>query len=128
MNFPERFNIDVDLEEAKRRFVNRAYNLVIDKFVWEFNSPVRRELMREVITAIGEKYDSDSYLDLKQHVTSQLGEDFLMILQALEALYSTIPSLYIHVRPQLEALIRRLLDESEVDLGIRWENGQFVRS
>jgi hypothetical protein len=35
---------------------------------------------------------------------------------------------YSQLRERLETLIRRLLNESEVDLGIRWESGQSIRS
>jgi len=56
----------------------------------------------------------------------QVGKDFFRNVQALEALYRSITDNT--KQKDLGNLIQRLLDASEVDLGIRWENGRFIRS
>jgi len=77
--FHERFNIDVDMEEAKRRFVNRAYNLIFNSFLPQglADPSIAR---RKVITALGEIYRRGDVLE------NHIGNDFYKCLQALEAL------------------------------------------
>jgi hypothetical protein len=55
-----------------------------------------------------------------------IGKDFLRNVQALEELYQFISDG--EKQRDLENLIHRLFDASEVDLGVRWENGHFIKS
>ena len=117
--FTKRFEIDISLEEAKQRFINRAYNLVFNKFFYRLTDSQRYAIHGEVISSLGDKYEY--YKTIPDHV----GDDFLRNLQALERFYQECPIFY---RDELYSLINRLLAESEVDLGIRWENFRFVKS
>ena len=115
--FHERFAIRVNIEEAKRRFVNRALNLVFNSFIYEYSDDYH--IKREIATRLGEKYD---YWD---RIVNHIEGDFHRTLLALEAVYDTVVS---YQKSELESLIRRILNESEFDLSIRWQNGRFIPS
>ena len=116
--FHERFDIDVGLEEARRRFVNRAFNLILESFIFQ-NGLDSRMITREIVTALGESYFWN------RELRKDIKDDYYKTLQAVEACYHAIPH---HRRRELVPLIDRLLKESEVDLGIRWEDERFVKS
>jgi hypothetical protein len=67
---------------------------------------------------LGDRYSSG------KNISAHVGNDFLKNLKALETFYQVCP----YNKGDLYLLINRLFDESEVDLGIRWENDRFVRS
>lgn len=109
--FHERFGIKIDSEEAKRRFVNRAFNIVLED--------VSDDLIKEIAIAFGQKYDYG------QDIDDIINEDFLNTVQALEVIYNALDG---YERSEAEELIQKIIKESEFDLGIRWENGRFIPS
>jgi hypothetical protein len=115
--FHERFNIEVETDEARRRFTNRALNLVFGSFILQLQR--YDKIKKEIVTVLGERYDY--YRPLEDYI----GEDIHKILQAIEALYNVIPS---YSKEELIKIIDRIINESEVDLGIRWEDGKFIRA
>lgn len=119
--FHIRFGIEVGEEEARHRFVNRSTNEIFSSFY--YNLPDHHKSKRYILTRLGE---SDWInIDLKAH----LRDDFFRHLQAIEALYASLdPSKNYYDRKRLESSIVMLLDLSELDLGIRWENGRFLPS
>jgi hypothetical protein len=119
--FHERFDIEIDLEEARRRFVNRAHALVFKGF-WS-----KLEAACMVYSVVAVAFELGDELKGNLDIGKQVGMDFFRNLQGLEALYKALSDQDV-ARENLENLIHRLCDASEVDLGIRWEHGQFVRS
>src|SRR5687768_14937965 len=113
MKFHERFGFAVGSEEARRRFVARAHNLVLGEFVRGLEYRFRVE--RSIVSALGEHYQSgpiDRYTNL----------DFLKTLEALEGLrafFDSSPPMC----ERVDKLVQKLLNDSEVDLEVRWENG-----
>lgn len=120
MKFTERFNIQVELEEAKKRFVNRAYNRVFYRFYLTLDSNRRYSLAQEIASALGKRYSH--HLKLEE----QIGKGFHENLRALEAFYKYAGEY--HDMRNVENVIVQLLEESEVDLGVKWEKGQFLPS
>jgi hypothetical protein len=114
--FHERFGIDVDIEESRRRFVNRINNEILGTLFYE--SMDYHSVKRAMLTVLGK----DAYVEkeLREHT----GDDFYENLRAVEAFYQVAP----HKRDKIEVLVKMFLGMSEIDMGIRWENGQFVRS
>ena len=108
----ERFETQVGLEEARRRFVNRVRNVVFSSTCYD-----HRTIRIKIAYKLGDEYRSPQLMEI-------IGEDCYWNLQAFEAIYETVGS----NDHQFEAEIHRLLPDSEVDLGIRWEKGQFVKS
>ena len=118
--FHQRFNIEVGLEKAKENFVNRVYNLVFTEYLFSMPERPRGEISRWVLTALGLQYDYATPF------SARIGRDFLRNLEALEAVYE---GALCHWVPQpLDEQIKVILSISEVDLGVRWENGKFLRS
>lgn len=110
--FHERFSIEVGQEEARRRFVNRVENEL-------FDTSIGRSLTKYVVTELGERYISGrSIWYFTQH-------DFLKTVQAVEALYHVASREYRHAT-EVEILL--ILEKTETDIGIRWENGKFIPS
>ncbi len=117
----ERFGLDLGVNEAKRRFVNRVLDFLI----------------HEIHIVACQRYGIDVWISLERHICSKLGEqwrsprclssvvnnDFEKSLQALEALYA---------HPNFVDLandgITSILQDTEIDIGIRWENGRFLPS
>ncbi|NQT57188.1 MAG: hypothetical protein HQ551_13280 [Desulfobacteraceae bacterium] len=119
MKFTERFTIDVDLEEARKRFVNRVYNRAYLSFFLDLGENERFRIHKEIISALGDKYQ------FGKNLSDEIGDDYHRNLQALEVLYNSVNRRY---HDKANNLIISLLEESEVDLGVRWENGRFIKS
>lgn len=119
--FHKRFNIALSQEEAQRRFVNRIHNHVWNDFVIEgLKDLPRYKVHQTIISLFGEK--NEKYVT----VTSFVGENFLRNLEAIEFLYHLLSG---HNEPeQLDYLVTTTIEQSEIDLGIRWENGRFYPS
>jgi len=52
-----------------------------------------------------------------------VGNDFVQNVHALESLYQQNG-----ISQRVDKVVKEILNDSEVDLGIRWENGQFIRT
>ena len=119
--FHIRFGIDVGEEEARSRFVNRSLNEIFFSFYYSLSD--HHKIKRLVLTRLGQ---SDWInMSLKDH----LKDDFFIHLQAIEALYISLDrDQNYRKRDELKRIVLTLLELSEVDLGIRWENGNFLPS
>src|SRR5687768_16061160 len=137
--FHERFNIEVGQEEARRRLVNRLHNIVFSSLT-ELHR--YEDIEREILTALGDRWIS------KHDFRKQVGDYFYRNLQAIEALYRALDPKrwkqmviheysetraegdkqlkYYRYQEHLKIWICRILEESEVDLAIRWSSGQFI--
>ncbi len=129
--FHKRFNIKVNQEEARRRFVNRVVTLVLDPQTSEIFprdglqllllelDP--KSLLAQVIAALGEQYDT------KKSIDHYINGNFLRCLQAIEALYEALND-WPEVQSRLDHKIKFLLSHSEVDLEVMWQDGVFYPS
>lgn len=124
--FSERFNIQVGLEEAKARFVNRVLNAIDSEFgglAREHPYPYRyRQEMEHVASALGMEASGASPLN---YCT---GNDFARLLAALEAFYEALGKykrLDHWERTNLDNVIQLALSVSEVELGVVWNDGKF---
>jgi hypothetical protein len=120
--FNERFNIEVGTEEAKHRFVHRVYNRVFLHFIGGLPDRLRQEVIGAITNALGVKID----IYTQREFWDQVGEDFFANLQAIEAMHRSLQDS--RHRTELEEIIVQLFSESEVDLGARWKNGEFLPS
>lgn len=116
-SFHERFEIQVDLDEAKRRFINRITDTIYATF---FDSLPDPEATRKIVLFyFGEKYRYGNRLE------NYVGEDFYKHLRMLEAIYRSVSG---HRLEALDNLIQGSFIVSEIDLGVRWKEGQFLPS
>lgn len=116
--FHDRFDISVDIKEAKNRFLNRVYNRVFSELFYRMDEYKRRDILRSVAYELG-----------LQHISSYgfhdyIGRDFYKCLQALEAFYRSGTGF----TSSIQSTILQILSDSEIDLGIRWEKGRFIKS
>lgn len=119
-DFHKRFDLDVDIDEAKNRFINRIQNRIFKALYWEtVKSANNFRILETVADELGVEYDERT--DFRRYT----GGEFLKVLQALEAFYKAVSFGY---REALDSTITKTLNEAELDLGIRWEKGRFIRS
>lgn len=140
--FHERFDIALGSAEAKRRFVNRVSNDIAWNFAryrftkdyvldWEISPETCR---KDIAYALGEKLPwrdpilgtINGYDYFGQDFDDFIQGDFHRCLQALESMYRTLKGTWL--ADDLSEVIDRLLDSSEVDLGIGWQAPTFVRT
>ena len=119
-NFSHRLDRKTKLDEAKRRFVARVSEEI-------FQDPFSASLptfKRVFATLLGKQYIS-AMSSLEEYIEP----GFEGTLQGLEAFYSAYSLRFPTDVEGLEALnaqIDSLLAESEVDLGVRWHQGQCM--
>lgn len=114
--FHQRFDIPFNIDEVKKNFINRVSNRIFDDFlVGELHS---YEIFREIANALGKRYKT--YLSFDNYVK----DDFYKCLRAVEATYNTLADK--RYKEMLSSLVSLILEESEVDLGITWQDGKFI--
>lgn len=120
--FHERFDIELNIEEAREHFLNRVENRIFDDF---FDSKVNEDtkttvVLWQVANALGEKFEWTN--DFGDYVNN----DFHKCLQVLEVSYNALTNK--QQKGLLSLRIELVLEESEIDLGISWGNGKFIRT
>src|SRR5580704_16661123 len=119
-SFYQRFNLDISVEDAMKKFVARAHMRIFNEF-YESNPDFRTEMFRAVGDALGKvpKWSNRS-------LSAQVGDDFNDVLMAIEGMYRSLPGS--RLPDTLDRLVNRLFDRSELDLGIRWVAPRFQRA
>ncbi len=118
--FHDRFNIPVNADEAKERFVNRVKNLIFRDFWVSIPDYERQNKASMVLTILGIRESHNPF----SPTWEKISDEFWQNVRATEALYKVLP----RHREQISDLIETIMDLSEVDLGIRWYNEQFLPS
>lgn len=139
-DFPERFEIEIDMQEARERFIARVSNEIFDNlpgskifFGQSFtdNDITYYQLSaRTIVSALGKEYKPWG-ASPKTRLTYYI-DNFYDVLEAIEAIYSTKsedngndywgePS----SQEIFDEKIKTILTQSELDLDIRWKNGKF---
>ena len=119
--FHQRFSIQVGVEEARERFVNRVLNKIeedLDSLLRFHTVGHYEKAMYNVASKLGVKYKPEVF---HQYVRG----DFFGCIQALEALYETFISENKYDAERLNGVIQYAISLSEVDLGIQWRDGAF---
>jgi hypothetical protein len=122
MKFHDRFNIEVGQDESRRRFVNRTHNKIFVQISEDAALTTRAAIGRAIGCEIGE-----IYVNL-QPIHTFVGADFFKNLQAIEGWYGYMQRVGTQASTDtMDSMIQDLISQSEVDLGIRWVNGKFIR-
>jgi hypothetical protein len=119
-DFYHRFDLSIGLDEAQRRFVNRAKNVILETFLFTQYPLEYDEIKRRIITTLGERVKRYTSID------DYIEDNFYKCLISIEAV-----ALRVYAgshREEFDQIVITLLLQSEVDLGIRWEKGKFLRS
>jgi hypothetical protein len=117
-DFHKRFNIPIDLDDARTRFINRVVNTLEVyapqvEFVSLDHSTLSHDTERRAIAKeLGKKYEREFCF------SDYVEDDFFTCLRALEALYKKQPQL-------TQLVLEDVMPLSEVDLGISWKDGVF---
>lgn len=119
--FHQRFNIEVSLDNARRSFVNRVNNFIIPELLMNVyrhkGSAFANHLEKYLCSKLGERWKGWGCLG------NVLLDDYHLHLRAVEALFEN---------PETKTLtdhtIKKILLDSEIDIGIRWDNGHFLPS
>ncbi|GAH41248.1 unnamed protein product [marine sediment metagenome] len=121
LHFHARFGIGLDIKEAKKRFMNRIDNYIFNDFFYNVLEGLTRRavVLWQVANAFGISYDEH------KSIRSYVGRDFYKYIQAVEVTYNALKNL--RQKERLNNLINLILEQSEIDLGINWENSQFIR-
>ena len=126
--FHERFDIQVGADEARRRFVNRVYNfLVEDILVYrdrKYGLPDKDDLMRMIANELGERFVGPVHYT-HQYLDKYLHAEFYRALQALEAIHKSGGTFF---QKQIDEFMKEAFKQNEVELGVRWEDGKFLRT
>jgi hypothetical protein len=122
-SFVDRFDLNLDIDEAKTRFVNRVHNEILWGFLLarHFSQDHQYLIARSVATHLGDRFTNTA-------VVNFVGDDFLRNLQAIEAIYGTFGNMEHSLKKVLSDTVDGLLTTSERDLGISWKDGKFYPS
>jgi len=121
LKFHERFKLPTNLNEEQRRFVQAIKNLFqtdkLDDREYHQITQIPRDKVKEALASYFGKA-----LDYYKTVQDYIPSDFLGCLEALGVIYKSI---YAQNQRQLDLHIQKLLKESKIDLGVKFESGQF---
>jgi len=120
--FPDRFNIDIELDEARKRFINRIHNEIYWGFLLSnhFSEGTKYSIARSVATHLGDRFTNTM-------VVNFVGDEMLRNLHAIEGVYQAIADTP-PLQEYLSDTIESLLIGAERDLGISWSRGRFYPS
>ncbi|MHA1372415.1 MAG: hypothetical protein ACTSRA_22165 [Promethearchaeota archaeon] len=128
--FHERFDIHFKKEDARKRFINRVNNRIF-KYIEDFYPEVEALAKERLADELGKKYLKS--FTLYEYVRN----DFHNCLQAVEVMYACLIDFFEAMEASEEtkntevaefnSKINKIIDMSEIDLGICWENGKFNR-
>lgn len=123
MPFHVRFDIHIDVAEARRRFLNRVNNVVFDAFLeTDLDTEIYHIVRWRVAMDLGEKYSVHN--DLKDYAS----KNFLRCLEVIEIAYFVLREEGAEQAEELDGLVQGILDEGEDELGISWQDGAFIRT
>jgi len=129
--FHVRFDIEVPIEEARRRFVHRIANRV-RQLGLSYDS--LDSILNEAEAALGaphSKFIDPAFAFCHRWFVERwreiVDDDFVRCLLALEGLYKAIARDFHHAIEDLNTAITDTLTESECDVGVSWQNGYFIR-
>jgi hypothetical protein len=125
-SFHQRFNIDISLDEAQKKFVERAHSRIFGELYNDYFPHSASVVKRYITDALGRRLRND-YSSL----ANQIGDDFHDVLQALEGMYvaTTVSGPGSdNLRKKFNEYVNYVLRLSEVDLGIRWAPPHFQRA
>lgn len=125
-SFYKRFSIDINLEQEIGHFINRCLNLVEIHFDFirqhqALRNAQQEKMLQLIATELSIRYGTTQYF--KDYVDN----DFIRLLRALESLYKVLKQLGQREEKVVDELVKEALSKCEVDLGIRWRKGVFIK-
>ena len=133
--FHVRFNIDLPIEEAQRRFMNRIENYVL-MVLRDLQDSYRHQnqFALDPIIVLVEAELGEPHLTFVSSPgvfievwRKRIGNDFSRCLQAIEGLYPALQLQYREIQSRLNKAVLLALSQSEMDLGVSWQQGIFTK-
>ena len=125
-DFHERFDIPVDIEAERQKFINRVCNRIFD--TWDyFYSTLPPLALNMVFQAIVSELGIRHGKKLKSIYNCINTDNYLEVLRGIEVIYNN--STYFDMKLIIDKNMKdHIIPTSELDLGIRWQNGKFIRT
>lgn len=126
--FHQRFNVQVYRKEVEKRFINRIINMsrsYLPELECRYNrADFINQTLIIVASALGESYHPTKYF------SEYIGDDYFRCLLAVETLYGVLKNDSRHSieAENMDKVIKYAVSASEIDLGIKYENGMFYPS
>lgn len=121
--FHVRFDIPIDVEEARRRFMNRVNNLIFDAFIEDDLSEQIYGIVRwRVAMELGEVHSTN--LTIQNYASRGL----YRCLQVIEVAYMVLQDENAEQAKELDRFVQHVVEEDEGELGISWQDGTFTRT
>lgn len=120
-SFETRFNVEVGIEEAQRRFMNTCFN-VLPRIVRAL-CPGQGDIEGTVATLLGEQYFEGISGTGIFSIRSWLTRDFNTCLRTVEKIDEAIQDA--NAKGVFSEAVEQCLALCEIDLGVRWANGVF---
>ena len=139
-NFNERFGIPVDIDQEREKFIARVSNEIFDALpggqMFYKGRIIQGEVedyhtrVRPIVSFLGKQYQPSGSIHAKTKLTSYIDiEDFLEVLKTIEAIYATEHLWEYDTggkrQGAVEKKVNSILAQSELDIGIRWQDGKF---
>lgn len=118
--FHDRFNIEVNAEEAKDHFINRTDNLIYNELYIRQTDLIQRSMYQRAASYIGVRYRYPN------RYISYVGSNFLNCLRSIESAYDLFKEL--GEENQILDIIKKLFELNEVDIGVKWKNERFIKT
>ena len=118
-DFHERFGIEVDIEEARQKFINRVCNDIFDNWRDGLSQYQYVGKLKNVLSILGKRYGQD-HNSIYYYIDT---ENFEEVLRAVEAIYKLKTR---ETQKVYDEYLSVIIAESEIDIGILWKGGQFI--
>lgn len=121
-HFEQRFNIEVSVDEARKRFMNRVTNKVNEDLKGLIQHTTIRpckQAMYNIANKLGIMYSAS------HNFYTLVSGDFYDFLKMLEAIYETFLADSFIYTERFSDIIHYAMSLSETDLNIEWRDGVF---
>ncbi len=115
--FEKRFDIQVDTATTLTRFRNRILNQLPQYIDYYFDHSAKQSIARNLATFLGERYLYGT------SIVSLMSKSVFSFLKSIEFLYISYPVL----KKCINQIIEDSVAQNEVDIGISWKRGIFVK-
>lgn len=119
--FSERFNLEIDAEEAKHRFMLRMNASF-------FQSDFYKKDLRHHQDVLAQKAAGSLLEPYRFYTTPQsyIGDDFFRCLQVVEVMFAHFHELNDRERvAKIDTLIKEILGHDSIRLALEWKDGRF---
>ena len=125
-DFYKRFDTPIGIEEARRRFVARVCNSIFDNWDLLYSKlpPLALNMiLRPIASELGIRHNTN-FRSIYDFINT---DNYFEVLRGVEVIYKkgSDPGLKFVIDGDMND---NIIAKSELDLGIQWQNGKFIRT